>query len=124
MSLCFSAHSHTIQAKLAQGDLHICPTINIVEGCKDPGYKSCRIHKFSFQTVNSLIKLRSTYKKHCKNTINLQLCQNKSFHIDMYTFSGSVTLAKTCLDESRVSNAHFAGLTWKPNCFWCSMESR
>ena len=37
MSFSLSAHSHPIQAKIVQGDLHICPPINIVEGCQDLG---------------------------------------------------------------------------------------
>ena len=34
LSLC---HCHPIQDKLPQGDLHIFPPINIVEGCQDMG---------------------------------------------------------------------------------------
>ena len=41
-----SAHIHPKQAKIMQGDLHIFPPIKIVEGYKDPGYKSSRIHHF------------------------------------------------------------------------------
>ena len=40
MRFYLSTHFHPKHAKLEQGDLHICPPINIVEGCKDPGYKS------------------------------------------------------------------------------------
>ena len=36
MRFSLSAHCHPVQAKLVQGDLHIFPPINIVEGCKDP----------------------------------------------------------------------------------------
>ena len=41
----------------------------------------------------------------------------------MYTFSGSVTPIETSLNQSKVSNAHFAGLLLKPNCFCYTMEN-
>ena len=40
LGLSFSFDSHPIQAKLAQGHLHIHPPISIVEGCKDSRYES------------------------------------------------------------------------------------
>ena len=35
LGLNFSSHSHPIHNKIAQGHLHICPPISVVEGCKD-----------------------------------------------------------------------------------------
>ena len=40
----------------------------------------------------------------------------------MYTFSRSIMPAESFVNESKVSNAHFVGLMWKPDCFWCTME--
>ena len=124
MRLCLSSHCHPKKVKLVVGDLHICPPINIVEGCKDPGYKNWGIHQTFFWTDNYSTSYVDTCMYHYKNTINLQLCQNQAFHLDMYTFLGSVMLTETSLDKSRVSNAHFEGFMWKPSCFWCTMEIR
>ena len=77
------------------------------------------INSPSDQSISS-IKLRSTHKKTQKQ---FSLCQNQAFHLDMYTLLGFFTLVETSLNESKDINADFAGLMWKPNCFWCTMES-
>ena len=40
LGISFSAHSHPIHAKIAQGHLHIFPPIKVLEGCKDWGMKA------------------------------------------------------------------------------------
>ena len=57
LGLSFSTHCHPKHTKLAEGYLHFYPPITVVEGCKDSGYESWRIHLFVFWNNQFLKKL-------------------------------------------------------------------
>ena len=124
MRLCLFVHSHPKQAHLAQGDLHIFPPINIVEGCKDSGYKSWGIHQYFWWLVNSSTSYVGTCKYHCKNQNQYAMMSIPSLPLQHYTFSSSVTPVETSMDKSRVRMEKIAVFTWKPSSFLCIMDIR
>ena len=123
LGLSFFAHSHPIQDKLAQAQLHIYPPISVVEGCKDLGYESWKSHISVCWDNQFLKKLRKYLQKHYKNQIQFAIMLVSSLYNSTCTLSQSLShLDRLLWIESRGSKAIIPGFMWKLSCFWCTME--